>query len=271
MQCIVAKRIAMGILISAVVALGLWVRLSPRRYADLLATIALYSKSKQIIGYALEALNEHRRITLEADSSGSSQPAYSRFACGNKSSTPSPFCDSEKQVVSLLTEPNAPYSLPKLKELLDRREYGKRFSEDKLNADPNGALGHTMKMLYDRRGAGADLNNEENLLIGRDDGMKRTRMIPCELIDKIHEYWSKVIPEKCVGFIKNNNQGKGGYNVSGCFQFTFSSADKSTGWWWYDLGKDEQGWTLERVVIGTDGLPSFWDRIGECKGEVQER
>jgi hypothetical protein len=112
----------LGILMLFLVTLYCLLMVIPRLRARILVPLASVTNNKALIQYALGALLEHRKQLLKAAGNEQSRPGGSVFQlhCTDKSTEP--FCVSERQTTELLEIGNAPYSLPKVRYLLGKKD-----------------------------------------------------------------------------------------------------------------------------------------------------
>jgi hypothetical protein len=187
-----------------VAAYGL-IRLNPMIHARILTQLALVTGHDYLASQALNALHEHRQAFLEGLTSEDlnqyvSEPGQLKadsahktkinpFTCKQHSSGQSQFCASEDQVIQLLEIERAPYSLAALKGKLAARDFGGRDPSDSLQLGKRftpGGLKDTAYLIYDKIGAGADINAD-----GTIDTLVEAMMIPCTLFLRIEELWTK--------------------------------------------------------------------------------
>lgn len=185
-----------------------WIRLNPWLYANLLATKASLTGSTGDIEGALKALHEHRRRLLvakfpEEGSPENGRVLYNAFNCSTPTKENSEFCVSESRVVQLLQMEHAPYPLKKLQKTLETRRFGQRYYDAPMapfdKRFTQGALKDTVVLLFDAKGAGADLPDGKP---GKIDSEKEAWMIPCKLLRDIEEWWRKATLQQCVLFKK---------------------------------------------------------------------
>jgi hypothetical protein len=189
------------------------IRSNPRLYANLLTAKALHTGSTGDITDALMALHEHRRKVLvdanfpPAEGTRIDNQQLNAFACNKDTGRSSEFCAAESRVFQLLNMEKAPYSLQRLNKELEAKKFGHRYYSpetlayyDKRFTD--GALKDTVVLLFDGHGAGANLAGGSP---GEVDSVIKAWMIPCKLLKRIEELWSKATLHKCVLFQKLPN------------------------------------------------------------------
>lgn len=191
--------------IGVVGAVG-WIRLNPRLTSHLLTAKASLTGSTADIQQALEALHEQRRRLLAAkfpeDGTSETSASLQRgFDCTTPPEVNTEFCVAERRVVDLLQMERAPFPLKRLQHALASRTFGQRYYDAPMapleQRFTEGALRDTVALLFDSRGAGADLPDGKP---GTIDSLKEAWMIPCDLLKKLEEWWSKATLQQCTLF-----------------------------------------------------------------------
>jgi hypothetical protein len=182
------------------------IRGQPALYATLLTNRALLTHSTSDITAALQALHVQRRKLLEArfpNNVDIANPppralaALTALNCTN-SRADAEFCQAERRVNHLLSLPQAPFNLPQLKVQLQARSFGQRYyapsTMEPTGRFTPGALRYTVQLLFDARGAGADLPNGSSGALNYD---QQAWMIPCRLLIRIEEAWRQATAQHC--------------------------------------------------------------------------
>jgi hypothetical protein len=251
-----------------------WVRLNPSLYANLLTTKASLTGSTADIEAALKALHEHRRRLLiatfpEAGSTENNNVSYGAFNCSKTTQLNAEFCASERHVVQLLQMDHATYPLKNLKKMIDTGRFGQRYYDPPMAPFDKrftpGALRDTVVLLFDAKGAGADLPDGRTGLI---DSEKEVWMIPCRLLMSLEAWWRKATAQQCSLFRQSAN---GSYDYSETYdekctaiRTTPSPEDKNSfdtmrtlGYWFFDAQVPMLAKRYEYCSASFNGLNSI--------------
>jgi hypothetical protein len=247
-----ARALAVGFSGLLLLALFASLRLSPLLQARLLTPLALLTRNDGLIRQALVALHAHRQSLLELEPSPA-DPATPRGvqALHCEAHRSHPFCVSERQVMQLLELNQAPYSLQALQEKLASNQLGDRAPGLSLKPIASrfteGALKHTALLLFDRKGAGADLYDNDGLLTSS----KEAWMMPCDLLLVIKRLWessgsqSRGPAKRPICHLFPNDLSQGDYGDSACEGIDNSMEGptriekKALSYWLFDPAQDE--------------------------------